>query len=62
VVNIKVENKQLECMRCGFRWTPRKTDVRQCPRCKSAYWDTPKERAELPKIQKRKLKPKQPMQ
>jgi Zn finger protein HypA/HybF involved in hydrogenase expression len=56
VVNIKVENKQLECMRCGFRWTPRKTDVRQCPRCKSAYWDTPKERAELPKIQKRKLK------
>jgi len=32
-----------ECQRCGHVWVPRKAnDVRICPKCKSAYWDTPK--------------------
>ena len=29
----------LECKKCKHRWTPRKTDVRLCPHCKTAYWD-----------------------
>ena len=32
----------LKCQRCEYEWTPRKTDVKICPRCKSARWDEPK--------------------
>lgn len=32
----------LTCQRCGHTWPPRKPDVRICPKCKSARWDTPK--------------------
>jgi predicted Zn-ribbon and HTH transcriptional regulator len=32
----------LACKRCGYTWRPRKVDVRICPKCKSARWDTPK--------------------
>jgi Zn finger protein HypA/HybF involved in hydrogenase expression len=35
--------KKLECLRCGKTWFPRKEDVRICPECKSAYWDTAKQ-------------------
>ena len=34
---------ELKCERCGHKWTPRKKDVRYCPKCQSAYWDTPRE-------------------
>lgn len=32
---------KLECKRCGYKWTPRKTDVRICPnpKCHSVLWD-----------------------
>lgn len=40
-ISMKIEINQLECKRCGHKWTPRKTDVRLCPNCKSAWWDTP---------------------
>jgi DNA-directed RNA polymerase subunit RPC12/RpoP len=40
---VKVKVTKLTCLRCGKEWTPHKTDVRQCPYCKSAYWDKPKE-------------------
>ena len=33
---------KLECKKCGHRWIPRTTDVRICPRCKSARWDAPR--------------------
>lgn len=36
-MNIKVP--RLECRRCGYTWTPRVPDVRQCPRCKSPKWE-----------------------
>jgi len=36
---MKVSVKKLRCRRCEHRWIPRTTDVRQCPKCKSAYWD-----------------------
>ncbi len=37
---LTVPKHPLECKRCGFKWIPRKFEVRQCPKCKSAYWDT----------------------
>lgn len=35
--------KNLECKRCGHKWLPRKSDIRICPKCKSARWDTSKD-------------------
>jgi ribosomal protein L40E len=34
---------QLICKRCNHRWLPRAADVRQCPKCKTARFDQPKE-------------------
>jgi len=31
------------CKRCGHKWLPRIKDPRQCPKCKTAYWDKEKE-------------------
>lgn len=42
---MKIKNiKKLKCLRCGYEWLPRKTDVRQCPnrKCHSIYWDMPR--------------------
>jgi len=41
---IEIRQYALKCQRCGYVWIPRKAinEVRICPRCKSAYWDTPK--------------------
>jgi predicted nucleic acid-binding Zn-ribbon protein len=36
---VKVNIPQLECKRCGHVWTPKQEEVRQCPKCKSAYFD-----------------------
>lgn len=36
---VKLLTKIIECLRCGHKWTPRKPEVRICPKCKSAYWD-----------------------
>lgn len=33
----------LNCLKCGHRWRPRKDEVRQCPRCQSVWWNTPKD-------------------
>ncbi len=32
---------ELHCHRCIYTWTPRRTPVRMCPRCKSRLWDQP---------------------
>ena len=40
---VKVKITKLKCLRCGKVWRPTKEDVRQCPYCKTAYWDLPKE-------------------
>ena len=37
-----IELTELTCARCGHRWVPRAKEVRICPKCKSAWWDTPK--------------------
>ncbi len=40
-MKIKIK-KQLKCEHCAHKWNPRKEDVRQCPKCKSASWDVKK--------------------
>ena len=35
----KFKLPQATCNRCDYVWTPRKTDVTMCPKCKSPYWD-----------------------
>ena len=34
------------CERCGHEWQPQSTETRQCPKCKTAYWDVPKQTTE----------------
>lgn len=35
--------KEFKCLRCGHGWLPRQREVRICPKCKSAWWDKPKQ-------------------
>ena len=39
---MKIRIREIECKRCGHTWTPRKRDVRRCPKCQSVYFDVPK--------------------
>lgn len=39
---MKISMPTITCLRCGWKWTPRKADVRKCPNCKSALFDVPK--------------------
>ncbi|MBI4244995.1 MAG: nucleotidyltransferase family protein [Planctomycetes bacterium] len=32
---------RLDCERCGHSWVPRRSEVRLCPSCKSAWFDKP---------------------
>jgi predicted Zn-ribbon and HTH transcriptional regulator len=41
---MQIKLKKLKCSKCEYEWHPRKTDVRQCPKCKTAYWDKEKEK------------------
>ena len=37
--------KGFKCLRCGHEWVPRAGETpRVCPKCKSAWWDTPKKK------------------
>jgi len=36
--------QKLKCKRCEEEWIPRTENVRQCPRCKSYYWDKERKR------------------
>lgn len=40
---MKIKIDELKCLRCGHEWIPRKTEIRICPSCKSAWWDKPKQ-------------------
>lgn len=34
--------RMLECRRCGWRWVSyREKGPKNCPKCKSPYWDKP---------------------
>jgi len=37
---MKIEINKISCKRCKHEWTPRKEEVKVCPKCKSPYWDT----------------------
>ena len=41
-MKIKVLVEKNVCLKCGHIWLTRKEDVRQCPKCKTAYYDQPK--------------------
>lgn len=42
------EPRTRRCYRCGHTWTPRgNRDPKQCPTCKSPYWDRARSRAPL---------------
>ena len=30
------------CLRCGYTWHNRTEEPKQCPRCKSMYWNKPR--------------------
>lgn len=37
---VKIICDGFECERCGYQWIPRnKTIPKNCPKCKSPYWD-----------------------
>ncbi len=40
---VRLEVWGYRCLRCDHEWIPRlASPPRLCPRCKSAYWDTPR--------------------
>ena len=39
---MRIRVQRLTCKRCGHKWNPRKKEVRQCPHCKTSYWDKAK--------------------
>ena len=39
---MEIKLKKLKCERCGHQWIPRVEDVRECPKCKSPYWNVPR--------------------
>ena len=39
---MKIRIKKIVCTKCTHIWTPRKSDVRRCPKCQSVYFDIPK--------------------
>ncbi len=44
-MKFKEQVTKIKCERCGKVWQPRNpSDVRICPYCKSARFDTPKEK------------------
>jgi len=38
---------ELECLRCGHKWHPRKKEVRICPHCKSPWFDIPRKKKKV---------------
>lgn len=41
-MDVTVKVKMKKCERCGHVWLPRKDKIRQCAKCKSAYWNVKK--------------------
>jgi hypothetical protein len=42
---MQIDLPTLTCLRCGHVWTPRKVEVIVCSKCKSPYWDKPRQEA-----------------
>ena len=41
-----IQIPKLTCNKCDHLWIPRQADVRVCPKCKTTYWEKPKEAEE----------------
>ncbi|MGH9316828.1 MAG: hypothetical protein ACRD1P_06960 [Thermoanaerobaculia bacterium] len=41
------------CKRCGWRWTPRRSNPKWCPACNSPYWNKARERPTMPTARQR---------
>jgi Zn finger protein HypA/HybF involved in hydrogenase expression len=39
----EVKKYQITCKKCDHTWTPRKVEIRQCPKCHSPWFDKEKE-------------------
>jgi len=51
----KIDIPYLKCTRCKHKWVPRKPQPpKECPKCRSPYWDRPIERKKVSKIQKKR--------
>ena len=48
MANVKVLT--LTCRKCGHEWTPRQSDVRICPKCKTAKWDVLRQKGATPLV------------
>ena len=50
----KNTNDPVKCLRCGWKWIPRKPETPTwCPACNSPYWNRKRVRRGLPKAKKR---------
>ncbi len=38
--NVSQDLPKLECLRCGYKWTPRVSIPAVCPSCKRRNWNT----------------------
>ncbi len=53
----------VKCLRCGWRWIPRKPEQpRWCPACNSPYWNRKRVRRGAPKAKPRIRKASKPKQ
>ena len=53
MIDVNLTRKGFKCGRCGFEWIPRKEGKapKQCPKCRSAYWNKPRVRHRKVKAQ-----------
>jgi len=50
MAQIELKVKAYQCERCLHRWIPKKEQYPiTCPKCKSAYWDKPRQNKEKKK-------------
>lgn len=43
---MEIELPHLTCQRCGNTWIPRTPEPKQCPKCKSPYWNKTRKKQE----------------
>ena len=49
--------KGYQCERCTHQWVPRdESNPRVCPKCKSPYWDRPRQKQGLSKNEKQRYR------
>ncbi|MBI4362265.1 MAG: hypothetical protein HY558_03740 [Euryarchaeota archaeon] len=48
MAHVKITLDGLKCERCDHEWIPRhpEENPRVCPKCKSPYWDRPRQKRE----------------